>query len=89
MIALGNEVSCLKLEMAFGVVLRRYRKEISLSQEQLAHNANLDRTYISLLERGLRKPTITTVFVLAVALNIHPNDLVKEAAQLQTEFKFK
>ena len=78
----------MKLEIAFGVVLRRYRKEISLSQEQLAHNANLDRTYISLLERGLRKPTITTVFVLAGALNIHPYDLVKDAAQLQTEFKF-
>lgn len=88
MIALGNEVCYLKLEMAFGVVLRRYRKEISLSQEQLAHNANLDRTYISLMERGLRKPTITTIFVLAIALNIQPYDLVKEVVQLQTEYKF-
>lgn len=78
----------LKLEVAFGMVIRRYRKEVSLSQEKLAHNANLDRTYISLLERGLRKPSLSTIFVLAIELNIKPSDLIKEVGQLQTEYTF-
>ncbi|WP_226603243.1 helix-turn-helix domain-containing protein [Bacillus cereus] len=44
-----------------------------MSQEELAFNSVLDRTYISLLERGKRKPTISTLFSLASALNIPPS----------------
>jgi len=63
---------------AFGRVLRHYRKLAGLSQEQLAEIADLDRTYPSLLERGLRIPTLTVIFVLARAVGIHPTQMVEE-----------
>ncbi len=60
----------------FGTVLRELREKNNLSQEKLAEFCDLDRTYISLLERGLRQPTVTTLFRLANALKIKPSDLI-------------
>jgi len=60
----------------FGKVLREMRDDNQISQEKLAEYCDLDRTYISLLERGLRQPTITTIFKLAKALNISPSELI-------------
>lgn len=65
------------LIQVFGQVLRELREEKKLSQEKLAEYCDLDRTYISLLERGLRQPTITTVFSLSKALDIQPSTLVQ------------
>lgn len=65
------------IEKAFGEVLKIARKKAKMSQEELAYNSNLDRTYISLLERGKRKPTINTVFSIAKALQILPHELIK------------
>lgn len=65
------------LIQVFGQVLRELREEKNLSQEKLAEYCDLDRTYISLLERGLRQPTITTVFSLSKALDIQPSIFVK------------
>lgn len=65
------------IEKAFGEVLKIVRKKAGMSQEELAYNSSLDRTYISLLERGKRKPTINTVFSIAKALQILPNELIK------------
>ena len=62
----------------FGKVLRELRETNQLSQEKLAEYCELDRTYISLLERGLRQPTITTIFKLAKALNISPSQLIEK-----------
>jgi len=62
----------------FGNILRELRGENNISQEKLAEYCDLDRTYISLLERGLRQPTITTIFKLAKALNISPSALIEK-----------
>ena len=48
-------------EKAFGQALRAIREEKGISQERLALDAGFDRTFVSLLERGLRSPTIRTV----------------------------
>jgi transcriptional regulator with XRE-family HTH domain len=40
-----------------------------LSQETLAHEASIDRSYVSRLERGLENPSVTTLARLAVALD--------------------
>jgi len=58
------------LNSAFADVLRQLREQAGLSQEALATKSGLDRTYISLLERGLRQPTLKTLDRLADALNI-------------------
>jgi len=64
------------LEKAFGQVLRESRKQASFSQEALAFECELDRTYISLLERGLRQPTLKVLFKICSALKIAPPDFV-------------
>lgn len=51
------------------VNMKRVRKERGWSQEALAHEAELDRTYISGIERNVRNPTITVVERIAEALN--------------------
>jgi len=65
-----------KVAIAFGRVLRRVRQERGLSQEDLAAAGEFDRTYPSLLERGLRTPTLTVIFELAEVLNITASSLI-------------
>jgi len=61
----------------FGIILQNERKKNGLSQEKLAEFAGLHRTYISDIERGIRNPTITTIFTLCKALNTTPSELLK------------
>ena len=60
-------------------MLRDLRHARGLSQERLADLGNFDRTYPSLLERGLRTPTLTVVFKLADVLGVTPSLLVGQA----------
>jgi len=62
---------------SFGQIPQNKRKKKDLSQEKLAERADLHRTYISDIERGVRNPTITTVFTLCKALEITPAELFK------------
>ena len=55
---------------SFGLLVSRRRQEQGLSQEELAHRADLDRTYISGLERGVRNPSLTAVVKLADGLGV-------------------
>jgi transcriptional regulator with XRE-family HTH domain len=66
---------------AFGRVLRELRQERGLSQEALALEADLQRNYISLIERGINQPTITTIFKLAAALKLRPSEFIKLVEQ--------
>ncbi len=66
------------VEQAFGKVLKGLREERKISQEKLAEYTDLDRTYISLLERSLRQPTLPVVFKIAAALKITPSELVRK-----------
>ncbi len=52
------------------------RKELGLSQELLGFEAGIDRSYISLLERGLRSPTLDTLFGLCPVLGITVSQLL-------------
>jgi transcriptional regulator with XRE-family HTH domain len=63
-------------ERAFGDALREIRKEKGISQEQLALDSGLDRTYVSLIERGSQSPTIRSVVKLASVLQIKPSEIV-------------
>jgi transcriptional regulator with XRE-family HTH domain len=64
------------LRIHFGEVIRARREAAGLSQEALAKAANLHRVYISLLERGERTPSLTTVMFLAKALTTSMSSLV-------------
>lgn len=69
-------ISIPRLQNTFGQVLKELRDENGLSQQQLAFDSELDRTYISLLERGLRLPTLGTIFKIAEVLKISPSDMI-------------
>ena len=58
--------------------IRRLRVARGLSQEALAVDAEIDRTYISRLERGLENPTVAVLERLARALNVSIGDLFRE-----------
>lgn len=66
------------LEKAFGEVLRKHRKALKLTQEVLAIETGLDRTFISLMERGMRRPLLTISFILARRFGITASRLVAE-----------
>lgn len=59
----------------FGNALREIRNAAQISQEKLALDCGLDRTYISMLERGLKIPTLKTIEQLSGTLNIAPEIL--------------
>lgn len=61
-----------------GANLRRMRLARGLSQEAFAHDAGIDRTYISGVERGVRNPTVLMLHELATALGVEPAELLKK-----------
>jgi len=71
-----------RIAVAFGLVLKTAREAAGLSQKELALCARVDRTYPSLLERGLRTPTLGTLVTLAQLLGIAAEALVRRT-QLQ------
>ncbi|QSO52350.1 helix-turn-helix transcriptional regulator [Alicyclobacillus curvatus] len=68
-------------EEAFGTVIRRHRKELEMSQEELALRCDLDRTFIGLVERGKKSPSLKTVRKIAESLNVKISVLFKEVEQ--------
>jgi transcriptional regulator with XRE-family HTH domain len=59
-----------------GAVLKKARQKAGLTQEQLSFRAGLSRPYISQLERGLKSPTVDTLFPICDALNEPAADIV-------------
>jgi transcriptional regulator with XRE-family HTH domain len=66
----------------FGQVLREQRTSRGFSQEDLALTANVDRTFVSQMERGIRQPSITTLIKLSNALGLQPSALVAKMERL-------
>ena len=58
-----------------GLNLRQYRESKKLTQEKLGERAELDATYISGIERGVRNPSILSLARIAKALGISPSEL--------------
>jgi transcriptional regulator with XRE-family HTH domain len=67
-----------KIPKKFGRIIRSRRKAAGWSQEALADEAGLHRTYVGMIERGERTPTIVVVKQLATALGTTMVDLIRE-----------
>lgn len=63
------------IKKKFGEKVKKLRLERGLSQEGLANEANLDRTYIPGIEKGERNVSITVIEKLAIALKVDIRDL--------------
>jgi transcriptional regulator with XRE-family HTH domain len=64
------------LVQLFGNNVRRLRTAKGLSQEELALEAGMKRSYVSDLERGTRNPTVKALGRLAAALDVDPAELL-------------
>ena len=62
---------------SFGQSVAKHRRTKGLSQEALAEKADIDRTYLSDIERGVRNPGIRNVILIAKALDITAADLLE------------
>ena len=59
-----------KILKNFGNAVKNRRKEINMSQEELAYKSGIHRTYMSFIERGLRNPSLLIVFKISRVLKI-------------------
>lgn len=73
--AMKQEISEKQILESFGRNVRRYRKERSLSQEQLGDKCQLDRTYIGSVERGERNIGLVNIYRIANALQLDVREL--------------
>lgn len=71
----------MSLRDVFARNLRKYRLEARLSQEALAHEAGVDRTYISALERSVYSASIDMIERLAAVLEVEPSLLFEKTGK--------
>ena len=69
-----------KNSTAFGVVLRAYRLEKGLTQEQLSERVGVVHSFICSLESGKKQPSLQMVLKLATALGTRPGELIDAMA---------
>lgn len=69
-----------KIDQAIANVLRELREEKGLSQEQLSFDAELHRTYISQLERGLKSVTVKTLLRITIVLGVDLHVFIKKVS---------
>ena len=67
------------MQRGFGRAVRRRREAVGLSQEAMAFEAGVHRTFVSLIERGLGNPSLTVMVRLAAALECSLASLMREA----------
>ena len=72
------------MELALGREIKKAREVLQKSQEALAFEAGIHRTYVSLIERGKKSPTLAVIVRLATALGIKPSELLR---RVEVEFE--
>ena len=61
-----------------GLTIQKLRRSRKLTQEELAHVAGIDRAYMSRIERGLPDLGVEMLVRLAMALKVHPADILRD-----------
>lgn len=71
-----------RVKRAFGNALAQERKSRGYSQEKLAFEANIDRSFLSEIEQGTSQPTLITLWKLCGALGVSPSALIARTEAL-------
>ena len=66
-----------KILNLFGENVRKLRRLLNISQEELAHRAELHRTYIGMIERAEKNITLVNIEKIANALEVKIDDLLR------------
>lgn len=69
--------SSIIIKQVIGKTIKAIRIKQGLSQEDLAHECDVDRSYISMIEVGRNEPSVTKIFELCNGLRIKPSDFFK------------
>jgi DNA-binding XRE family transcriptional regulator len=85
--AFSNTLVLVTLAQAFGLVVKDRRISAGLSQEELAFEAGMHPVSISFMERGLRAPTIHSIFAIAGALKADPAQLIADVTALKPKME--
>jgi transcriptional regulator with XRE-family HTH domain len=73
----------------FGAALKSVRQKASLLQADLAKQANLDPSYVSLLENNRKSPTLTVYFRICQVLNIRPSEMMRRIEKVSIDAPIK
>ena len=73
---MGKAITHKHILEKFGQKLQQVRKSKGVTQEELAVKVSMDRTYIGLIERGGRNPTVRTLYKIAKALKVNSSELL-------------
>lgn len=76
------------IKQIIGKALKAIRIKQGLSQEDLAHECGVDRSYISMIEVGRNEPSVSKIFDLCRGLNIKPSEFIK-LVEVEYEFFFQ
>ena len=71
------------VRVSFGLAVRRCRTQVGISQERLAELADVERAYVSALERGKRNPTLLTQQRIAAALGVTLQQLIADSEGIE------
>jgi transcriptional regulator with XRE-family HTH domain len=71
------------VRIEFGKLLKELREERGLSQSQLALEAELDQSFLSLIERGDRQPSLASFFAICDALKVEAEDVARRLSRLR------
>lgn len=70
-----------QIKKAFGNAIRELRLEKNISQEELAAISGIDRSYVSLIERGINSPSLVMIFNISRALDVVPSEILIKVEQ--------
>ncbi len=82
-----TNLQTLELERELGRRLRTLREAKGWSQEELADQCGIHRTYVSQLERGLKSPTIRLLWSICDCLSVKPSEYIAQIESALEEAK--
>jgi len=71
------------LSAAFAYVLSKRRNALGLSQDKFAEEAGMERTYVSMLERGIHAPSLRAIVLIGGVFGLKASELVREVEEAQ------
>ena len=73
----------MNIQQKYGIKVKKFRINKGWSQEKLALNADLDRTYISSIEKGERNVSIVVIEKIAIALDVDIKDFFDSTSEIK------